>query len=139
METSYRFAFRPSSTRRRMASERLGVSSWRADHASSVAINSSERRNVREGSAAIDQPMFPPVDPTRRRFLTVAAVGSVVGRVRRAPRSTGRHASRYRRRAGLPSRHRGAGRGMFDDRKGCATRLIEGFAATIANISAVTS
>jgi hypothetical protein len=23
--------------------------------------------------------MFPPVDPTRRRFLTVAAVGSVVG------------------------------------------------------------
>jgi hypothetical protein len=28
---------------------------------------------------------------------------------------------------------------MFDDRKGCATRLIEGFAATIANISAVLS
>ncbi len=30
-------------------------------------------------TSAIDQPMFPPVDPTRRRFLTVAAVGSVVG------------------------------------------------------------
>jgi hypothetical protein len=28
---------------------------------------------------------------------------------------------------------------MFDDRKGCTTRLIEGFAATIANISAVLS
>jgi hypothetical protein len=28
---------------------------------------------------------------------------------------------------------------MFDDRTGCATRLTEGFAATIANISAVTS
>jgi hypothetical protein len=30
-------------------------------------------------TSAIDQPMFPPVDPTRRRFLAVAAVGSVVG------------------------------------------------------------
>jgi hypothetical protein len=30
--------------------------------------------------SAIDQPMmFPPVDPTRRRFLAVAAVGSFVG------------------------------------------------------------
>ncbi len=27
----------------------------------------------------IERPMFPPVDPTRRRFLTVAAVGSIVG------------------------------------------------------------
>ena len=31
-------------------------------------------------TSAIDQPiMFPPRDQTRRRFLTVAAVGSVVG------------------------------------------------------------
>src|SRR3984893_13827567 len=29
-------------------------------------------------TSAIDQPMFPPVDPTRRRFLAVAAVASVV-------------------------------------------------------------
>src|SRR5882672_4713285 len=27
----------------------------------------------------IERPMFPPVDPMRRRFLTVAAVGSMVG------------------------------------------------------------
>src|SRR5882672_937800 len=27
----------------------------------------------------IERPMFPPVDPTRRRFLTVAAIGSVLG------------------------------------------------------------
>jgi hypothetical protein len=27
----------------------------------------------------IERPMFPPVDPTRRRFLTVAAVGSIAG------------------------------------------------------------
>jgi hypothetical protein len=27
----------------------------------------------------IERPMFPPVDPTRRLFLTVAAVGSIVG------------------------------------------------------------
>src|SRR5882672_3939954 len=27
----------------------------------------------------IERPMFPPVDPTRRRFLTVAAIGSIVG------------------------------------------------------------
>jgi hypothetical protein len=27
----------------------------------------------------IERPMFPPVDPTRRRFLIVAAVGSMVG------------------------------------------------------------
>src|SRR6266702_3206191 len=27
----------------------------------------------------IERPMFPPVDPTRRRFLTVAAVGSMIG------------------------------------------------------------
>jgi len=27
----------------------------------------------------IERPMFPPVDPTRRRFLAVAAVGSMVG------------------------------------------------------------
>ena len=27
----------------------------------------------------IERPMFPPVDPTRRRFLTVAAIGSMVG------------------------------------------------------------
>jgi hypothetical protein len=31
-------------------------------------------------TSAIDHPMmFPPVDPTRRRFLTVAAVASVAG------------------------------------------------------------
>ncbi len=31
-------------------------------------------------TSAIDHPMmFPPRDPTRRRFLAVAAVGSVVG------------------------------------------------------------
>jgi hypothetical protein len=30
-------------------------------------------------TSAIDQPMFPPRDPTRRRFLTVAAVASAVG------------------------------------------------------------
>jgi len=31
-------------------------------------------------TSAIDHPMmFPPRDPTRRRFLTVAAVGSFVG------------------------------------------------------------
>jgi hypothetical protein len=31
-------------------------------------------------TSAIDHPiMFPPRDPTRRRFLTIAAVGSVVG------------------------------------------------------------
>src|ERR1700675_1660133 len=30
-------------------------------------------------TSAIDHPMFPPVDPTRRRFLTVAAVASAVG------------------------------------------------------------
>src|SRR5450631_4127477 len=29
-------------------------------------------------TSAIDQPMFPPIDPTRRRFLAVAAVASVV-------------------------------------------------------------
>jgi hypothetical protein len=29
-------------------------------------------------TSAIDQPMFPPVDPTRRRFLAVAAVASFV-------------------------------------------------------------
>jgi hypothetical protein len=29
-------------------------------------------------TSAIDQPMFPPVDPTRRRFLAVAAVASAV-------------------------------------------------------------
>jgi hypothetical protein len=29
-------------------------------------------------TSAIDQPMFPPRDPTRRRFLAVAAVASVV-------------------------------------------------------------
>jgi hypothetical protein len=29
-------------------------------------------------TSAIDQPMFPPMDPTRRRFLAVAAVASVV-------------------------------------------------------------
>jgi len=28
---------------------------------------------------------------------------------------------------------------MFDDRRGCATRLIEGFAASIANVMAVQS
>src|SRR5713101_8431782 len=27
----------------------------------------------------IERPMFPPVDTTRRRFLTVAAIGSIVG------------------------------------------------------------
>ena len=27
----------------------------------------------------IERPMFPPVDPTRRRFLITAAIGSVVG------------------------------------------------------------
>ena len=27
----------------------------------------------------IERPIFPPVDPTRRRFLTTAAVGSIVG------------------------------------------------------------
>ena len=27
----------------------------------------------------IERPMFPPVDPTRRRFLTVAAIGSMIG------------------------------------------------------------
>ena len=27
----------------------------------------------------IERPMFPPIDPTRRRFLTVAAIGSMVG------------------------------------------------------------
>ena len=27
----------------------------------------------------LQRPMFPPVDPTRRRFLTVAAVGSILG------------------------------------------------------------
>jgi hypothetical protein len=32
-------------------------------------------------TSAIDQPMFPPVDPTRRRFLAVAAVASVVSAV----------------------------------------------------------
>jgi hypothetical protein len=30
-------------------------------------------------TSAIDQPMFPPADPTRRRFLAVAAVASAVG------------------------------------------------------------
>ena len=33
----------------------------------------------RTNTSAIDQPMFPPVDPTRRRFLAVAAVASAVG------------------------------------------------------------
>ena len=30
-------------------------------------------------TSAIDHPMFPPIDPTRRRFLAVAAVASAVG------------------------------------------------------------
>src|SRR5450631_4560042 len=32
----------------------------------------------RTNTSAIDQPMFPPRDPTRRRFLAVAAVASAV-------------------------------------------------------------
>jgi hypothetical protein len=44
---------RPISTSRRMASERLGKSGCPAAQASRVATNSSERRNVREGSEPV--------------------------------------------------------------------------------------
>jgi hypothetical protein len=47
------FAFSPSSTRRRMASARLGRSSRSADHASMLAISSSGIRNDRTGSLPV--------------------------------------------------------------------------------------
>jgi hypothetical protein len=65
LKRHFPFAFSPSSTSRRMASERVGTFSWLAAQASSVAINSSESRNVREGSAPVaGRPAprrFPPI------------------------------------------------------------------------------
>jgi hypothetical protein len=59
------FAFSPSSTRRRMASERVGSSACRDAQASTVVINSSERRIVRAGSTPVgflpDPGRFPPL------------------------------------------------------------------------------
>jgi hypothetical protein len=47
------FALSPNSTRRRIASERAGSSSWFAAQSSTLARNSSERRIARTGSRPV--------------------------------------------------------------------------------------
>jgi hypothetical protein len=135
--------------------------------------------------------MFPPRDPTRRRFLAVAAVASVVsaGTLAAAAAIEAHRKADRDHEAALDEQDRLERIGdhaaadlvgeapchaafnafdvllsaaattvpgiraklaylqdiaerdawMFDDRKGCATRLIESFAASIANVLAVQS